>query len=76
MILEPTRPTKNIPAEYADDPDLYYALQASLGDFDNVINGWDDNGHLNEEMLAGIPDRSKQKTPSTGNILIQFFIYL
>lgn len=35
----------DIPAEYANDPDLYYAIQASLGVFE-------EKNELNQENLS------------------------
>jgi hypothetical protein len=31
-----------VPPEYEHDPDLYYAIQASLGEFENIGTGNDD----------------------------------
>lgn len=58
----------NIPFEFRDDPELYYAIQASLNEAtkfegqDDLI-GWDQS---EPEVAWTNTDKLRQKTPSTG----------
>jgi hypothetical protein len=54
----------DVPEEFKTDPDLYYALQASLlQDNEAPLAGWD-QGDIG---VAAAVNVSKQETPSTGN---------
>eukprot|EP00347_Sterkiella_histriomuscorum_P007438 403348921 len=63
-----------IPEEYASDPDLYYAIQASLNDNQQAtetLTGWDhinqNFGQQNQSFIPGGAFGGKQKTPSTND---------
>ena len=69
---QPKRQNQDIPEEFRDDPEMYFAIQASLGldanprgnDIED-LGAWDDKGHQ-----SGFgPGASRQKTPSTGDNL-------
>ena len=64
---------QDIPEEFRDDPEMYYAIQASLGLDANAggndiedLGAWDDKG---QQSGFGGPGASRQKTPSTGDNL-------
>ncbi len=48
-----------IPPEFENDPDMYYAIQASLQELSPPVD-WI------EESKGTLPERTYQKTPSTG----------
>ncbi|CDW87948.1 UNKNOWN [Stylonychia lemnae] len=69
-LLQP-RQNQDIPEEYANDPDLYFAIQASLGVFEEKteitrenLTGWDNYTQSNENPNFSI-NAINRKTPST-----------
>ena len=73
----PLAPTHNygaVPDEYKDDPDLYFAMQASMEDINNNINSNDFGGwasytpNLDFDKSDELNNRENQDTPSTGNL--------
>lgn len=69
-------PAAEVPEEYRDDPELYYAIQESLGlgnkqsnAFDANLNGWDNNGGRDELMQSHTPyiPLKQKRSPSSGD---------
>lgn len=58
------------PDDFANDPELYQAIMASLSDqqVTESLSGWDQvNQNFGQSNNQGLLDRSKQKTPSTND---------
>jgi hypothetical protein len=67
-----------VPDEFRDDPDLYYAIQESLGlgnkpknVFDTELNGWDNNGVKDELLQSHTPyiPLNMKRSPSSDDDL-------